>query len=187
MIRASKARVRRTRDARGAQISEFGAALSVLLFAVILFVNVVVLPVRWYMARELMLGYVQKLALCETYSEALSILASTPSLEDQMNTNIGVKAKQIRCAINVSDRNEKNFAVDKPGSMPLVWLPDGPNGPYIYSLQLSADVEIAPLFALQYNPKIPGLTGPVRIPISLETNWEHLGRDPHTKAFFVNE
>ena len=187
MVRYLRATRRKRRNAIGAQIAEFGAALSVLLFAVILFVNIVVLPVRWYMTRELMLGFIQKLAICETFSEALSLLSSEPSLEEQMNHSIGVKARQIRCAINISDRTERIYSVGQPGAIPPTWLPNGPNGPYIYSLQLSADVEIAPLFAMQIEPKIPGLTGPILVPISLETNWEHLGRDPHTKSYFVNE
>ncbi len=147
------------------------------------------MPVRWFLAKEIIGNYARKLSLCETYSQALQMLEADPSMETQLIRLGGVKPKNIRCNLIVSStRSGERFVVDKPKSIPGQWLPNGSRSPCDYAMQVASDVEISPVFLVQMlGGKVPGLNCPVTFTIASEANWENLGRDPVTKVFFVNE
>jgi hypothetical protein len=181
---------KKNRGANGQQISEFAAAL-VLLF-LIFFVPMLdlgIMPVRWFLAREIIANYARKLSLCETYSQALSLLSADPSMETQLIRLGGVKPRNIRCHLIVSStRTGERFVVGAARTIPGQWLPNGSRAPCDYAMEVAADVDISPVFLISFmGGKVPGLNCPVSFTISSEANWENLGRDPVTKVFFVNE
>lgn len=180
----------KSRGAKGQQITEFGAAL-VLLFLIFFMpmLDLGILPIRWFLSREIVANYARKLSLCETYSQALSMLNADPSMETQLIRLGGVKPRNIRCDLIVSSvRSGERFVVTQPRTVPGQWLPNGSRAPCDYAMEVAADVDISPVFLVNIGGgKIPGLNCPVSFTIAAEANWENLGRDPVTKVFFLNE
>jgi hypothetical protein len=177
------------RNSHGQQISEFGAAL-VIFFVVIFipFLDLSVLPIRWFLAKEIIGNYARKLSRCETYTQAMALLNSDPTMENQLIKLGGVKPTKIRCNLIISStKTGERFVVEGPKRIPGQWLPNGFNSPCDYSVQVAADVDISPIVIVKGFGKTPGLGVPVSFTIDSESNWENLGCDPVTKVFFVNE
>jgi len=185
------ARMRKPRSARGAQIAEFAAALALLFFVVFIpLLDLSIMPVRWFLAQELVGTYARKLALCETFSQSLARIAADPSMETKLIQIGGVKPRTINCALVISTTREPidRYVVTVPKTVPAAWLPNGYRAPCDYQLQVSTIVDISPVFTVQLGgSKIPGLSTPVPFTIFAESNWENLGRDPVTKGYFINE
>jgi hypothetical protein len=158
------------------------------------FLDFIILPVRWLLAQEIVNGYVRKLALCETYSQAHDVLAADPSLATRLERLGGVKCKALNLKMRVARvfpnaHPVEVLVVEKPGQIPTAWLPDGEKSPCIYNLDLEVHSLISPalLSPVSGGLIIPGITTPVPILISASRNWENLGRDPTTKRYFINE
>jgi hypothetical protein len=181
---------RKARCSKGQQITEFAAALA-LLFMVFFVpcLDLGIMPVRWFLAKEIVGNYARKLSLCETYSQALAVINADPSMETQLIRLGGVKPKNIRCSLIISStKSGERFVVDTPKTIPGQWLPNGSRSPCDYAMQVAADVEISPVFLVQaLGGKVPGLNCPVIFTIAAEANWENLGRDPVSRVFFINE
>jgi hypothetical protein len=178
------------RNSHGQQISEFGAALAILFVVIFIpFLDLGILPIRYFLAKEIIGNYARKLSLCETYTQALSILNSDPSMENQLIKLGGVKPRQIRCNLIISStKTGERYVAEGPKRIPGQWLPNGYKSPCDYAVQVSAEVDISPVVLVKgLGAKTPGLNCPVSFTIASEANWENLGCDPVTKVFFVNE
>jgi hypothetical protein len=185
------AKLRKPRSAEGQQITEFAAALAILFFVVFIpLLDLGIMPVRWFLAQELVGTYARKLALCETFSQSLARLAADPSMETKLIQIGGVRPRTLNCSLVISTTRDpvEHYIVTAPKTIPAAWLPNGYRAPCDYQLQVLTIVDISPVFTLQLGgSKIPGLSTPVPFTIAAESNWENLGRDPVTKGYFINE
>lgn len=186
---------RQRRSSRGSQLAEFTAAIVMLVLVILLpFLDFAILPVRWLLSQEIVNGYVRKLALCETYSQAHEILEADPSLATRLERLGGVKCRELKLKMRVSRvflnaHPSEVLVVEKPGQIPKAWLPDGQKSPCIYNLDLEVQALISPaiLSPASGGLTIPGITSPVPFLLTASRNWENLGRNPTTKRYFINE
>lgn len=182
--------LKRIRSDRGQQITEFAAALVllVLLFFIPL-LDLGIMPIRYFMSQELIGQYVRRLSHCETLTQAYAELNADPALNTRLIKLGGVKPTSIRMFLAISrvqpplDRIE----VEKPRTIPKDWLPDGKRQPCEYILELVCQCEISPAIQLNMDPKVIGLSSPVPFELSASSPWENLGRNPVTKQFYINE
>ncbi|MDR3615658.1 MAG: hypothetical protein P4L53_19020 [Candidatus Obscuribacterales bacterium] len=189
------------RGQRGAQMTEFAAALALLFMCFFVpLMDLGILPIRWLLAQELIQSYARQLSLCETYSQALAKLQADPSLETKLIRIGGVKPLNMKCRLIASTVRaipKMEFIAEKPGELTNDWLPNGRNAPISYVMQVSVDCEIQPMFLVRLpgiddpdhpnKGKVPGLNGPVPLTVAASASWENLGRNPVSKNFYVNE
>lgn len=179
------------RNSTGAQAAEFAAALTILvMFFVIPLLDFGVIPIRWGLANHLITSYSVNFARAETLSRAFEQLEEDTNLQDLLKKIGGVNAKRLRLALVITKPSaaEKKLVVEEPKRIPTLWLPDSPNGPFQYELELLATVEISPLLLISLGEKkIPGLNAPFTVTIISSSHWENLGRNPNTNEFFMNE
>lgn len=179
------------RKSTGAQAAEFAAALTVLvIFFVIPLLDLSVIPVRWGLANHIITSYSVNFARAETLSRAFEQLESDVNLQDLLKKIGGVNAKQLRLALVITKTAtpDKKLVVSEPKHIPSEWLPDSPNGPFQYELELFATVEVSPMLLVNIGEKkIPGLNAPFTVTMTSSSNWENLGRNPNTNEFFINE
>lgn len=173
---------------------EFAAAFSLLfLFVFLPLLDLAIVPVRWMTAHELVNTYIRNLAMSETHTQALCALEADPSLRDRLLNIGGVKVASTNLNLTITrvsahDELNKFIVIEKPGSIPAAWLPDGRFSPCQYSLVLDVKASIAPAVLLNWNTlSIPGLTAPIPISIVVLHDWENLGKDPATEKYFMNE
>lgn len=183
-------RLHHPRNQAGSQISEFGAGLVILVvFILVPILNLVVVPIRWMMAQEMMDTYARKLAMCETLSQSFQLIESDPSLSTRMRSIGGIEIEYIDLSLKISRSSErKSYTVKQPQSIPPAWLPDAGNESSVYSLELETKARLFP--AIVFNAgqvKIPGLTEPIPLVLRSTHKWGNLGRDPRTGKFFINE
>jgi hypothetical protein len=194
------------RGQRGAQMTEFAAALALLFMCFFVpLMDLGILPIRWLLAQELIQSYARQLSLCETYSQALAKLQADPSLETKLVRIGGVKPLNMKCRLIASTVRaipKMQFTAEKPGELTNNWLPNGRNSPLSYVIQVSVDCEIQPMFLVRLpgsndtndpahpesnKGKVPGLNGPVPLTVTASASWENLGRNPVSKNFYLNE
>lgn len=182
------------RSQKGSQISEFAAAL--LLLVTVIFIpllDLAIVPIRWMMAQELINGYARTLAMCETYSESRRTEEVAPSLQERMVKLGGVDLKTIALHLNITrvarDRDTVEFIdVTEPESIPPAWLPDGALAPCVYLLKIDVEALISPVVLLKWQgASIPGLTAPIPLTLTATHEWVNLGKDPSTEKYFINE
>ncbi len=179
------------RNQAGQQASEFAGALVILLvFVAVPLVDLGIIPVRLGLAQSLVSNSVRKLALSEKASQAFRGVEENRELSDALRSLGGVELRSLRLVLSIesskSDSTKK--LIEKPGTIPVDWLPDGANCPCNYMLKLQADADVFPLvIAPLPGQKVPGLTGPVPSTFVEVSHWENLGRDPTTGEYFVNE
>lgn len=181
----------RLRSSSGAQAAEFAATLTVLvLFFVIPLLDLGVIPVRWGLANHLITSYSVNFARAETLSRAFDQLEQDTHLQELLNKIGGVNAKRLRLALVVTKPSavDQKKVFEEPKHIPAAWLPDSPNGPFQYELELLATLEISPLIVINLGEKkIPGLNAPYTVTMISSSHWENLGRNPNTNEFFMNE
>ena len=179
------------RKCTGAQAAEFAAALTILvMFFVIPMLDLGVIPVRWGLANHLITSYSVNFARAETLSRAFEQLEEDTNLQELLKKIGGVNAKRLRLALVITKPSsvDKKLVVEEPKRIPSAWLPDSPNGPFQYELELMATVEISPLLLINLGEKkIPGLNAPFSVQMISSSHWENLGRNPNTNEFFMNE
>jgi hypothetical protein len=184
-------KVKRLRSPHGsAQLSEFGAALFLLLSCfVIPLIDLSVIPVRLGLGKSIVNHRVHQLAQSECLSEAFKSFR-----EDDFHAGLarigGFNAKSTHLSlIATSVKNpDQSKKVNRPGALPGDWLPGGIKGPCLYRLDLTVDAEIEPLITARLpGVQIPGLTRPIPFHLREESNWENLGCDPSSGEFFVNK
>lgn len=184
-------RRRNIRSNKGAQIAEFAAALVllVLLFFVPM-LDLGILPVRYFLAQELISTYARKLSLCESLSQSYAVMDADPSLESRLIHLGGVQPKAINLRLVITQTNDphERIVITEPRKIPKEWLPEGRKNPCEYILELSCDCQIAPAILLRYGGiHAMGLTDAVPFRIGATSPWENLGRNPITKGYFINE
>lgn len=160
------------------------------MFFVIPLLDLGVIPIRWGLANHLITSYSVNFARAETLSRAFEQLETDVNLQDLLKKIGGVTARQLRLALVItkSASPDKKLVVSEPKRIPADWLPDSPNGPFQYELELFATVEISPLLLINLGEKkIPGLNAPFAVTMTSSSNWENLGRNPNTNEFFMNE
>ena len=181
---------RRSRE-RGANISEFSAAIVVLVIGFMIpLLDLGIIPIHWLLSQQIISSYVRKLALCETFSQAMTQVNSDPTLQNWLTRLGGVKPELIQCHLLISRLQPPLdvFSTDHPKTIPAVWLPNGPKSPCSYELDLAVTCQFNPLLVLPVSMgKIPGLTVPYTCVIDAKAPWENFGCDPITKQFFINE
>lgn len=178
----------------GSNIPDFAAALVLLVIVVFIpLLDLTILPIRWMLAREIINDYSRKLALCETLSKSFQTIQADPSLATRLFRLGGVECKDISVRMRISrvflnPHTDESLLVNAPGRIPPAWLPDGAKSPCTYTLELNVDTLISPAILFNGNGiTVPGLTAPIAFQIGASHEWENLGRDPATKAFFLNE
>jgi hypothetical protein len=164
------------------------------LLVLVLFVPLLdmgIMPVRWFLAQEIISTYARKLSLCESLSQAYAVMDADPSLETRLVHLGGVQPKTITLAlvINRTSPPFEKIVVTEPKKIPRDWWPEGRKSPCEYILELTVDMEIAPaiIFRGLGGPPITGLNKSVPFQISQTSPWENLGRNPITKGYFINE
>lgn len=189
--RFSQRRKPAKRNYHGSQIPEFAAAIILLVLVVFVpMLDLIILPVRWMLAQEIVNGYSRRLALCETFSQAYAMMEADPSLKNRLSNLGGVTCDSINLRLRIQRTFPlpETISIEKPGTIPTAWLPNGEKAPDSFSLDVDVDAKISPALTLQAGGlSIPGLTGPVPMIISSSHQWENRGRNPITGKFFLQE
>lgn len=175
----------------GSQISEFGAALVLLITCIIIpLIDLGIVPIRYGLAKSIVGSKVHQLAQHETLKQAFKTNQEDVSFEDALKRigGVVVRSSELSLIIESTKLKGQTKTIDRPGSIPKGWLPEGANCPCIYSLSLTTNADVYPLFTISI-PKvdIPGLTKPISTQVNAVSTWENLGRDPSTGEFFINE
>ncbi len=188
---------RRKRSGRrvdnGSQISELGAGLVLLVvFVLIPMLDLVVVPLRWMMAQELVNSYARTLAMCESFSQAVETMDADPSLRTKLESLGGVDIKSIDLHLKISRTNHlgasDSYIVKGPRGIPPQWLPRSDNGSQLYSLEVDVYSEMYPAILIPWSSlSIPGVTAPIPMLVRSTHEWGNLGINPRTGDFFINE
>lgn len=194
LARPIRTRRHLNRSSVGSNIPDFAAALVLLVIVVFIpLLDLTILPIRWMLAREIINDYSRRLALCETLSKSFQTMQADPSLATRLLRLGGVECKDISLRMRISrvflnPHTDEILFVNAPGQIPPAWLPDGAKAPCTYTLELKVDTLISPAILFAGNGiTVPGLTAPIAFQIGSSHEWENLGRDPGTKAFYLNE
>lgn len=177
------------RNSRGSQLAEFGPALALLVGIVIFpLLDLVVLPVKFMLAQNMVSDFSRELAMCETFSQSQSKLSAAPSLVNRLKDLGGVDVRSVDLHLKIakaSGSGEQIITVRSPGEFPAECLPN-PDGNCVYSLELNIDSLMSPAVLIPFfGQAIPGLSAPVPLLISASHEWENLGRDPANKKFYI--
>jgi len=147
-------------------------------------------PLRFGLGKSVVSGRVRQLAKVETLSEALQDEKKDESFKGVLSglDGIAVKSSQLSLIIKSNKSDPPEIVIDRPGTIPKKWLPDGSASPCDYSLDLIVNVDIFPLIVVPVpQVKVPGLTAPVTLQFNEVSVWENLGRDPVTGEFCMNQ
>ncbi len=177
----------RGRNRRGHGIPEFGAAMvAFICFFLAPVIDLSFIPLRYLIAQGVVTELTHRLSLSEKRSDAYTLLGSDTWWQGFL-AHFGVTAHDPKLRLVVCGLNPSNMtSVNTPlGPLSDEWLPEGVNAPCVYSLELSVDCDLPPLF--NFNVGLPGFTEPVTMTIKSRSQWENLGRDPQTSKYFVNE
>lgn len=180
----------RRRTKRGSALTEFGPALTI--FVLCFFVPLIdlgFLPVRCGTAYGTVDQCVHRISRSETMSEAWSRLNNDNWWSTFMKKcGITIDSKELALKIVSKEDKDKKVVVPFGSAVPADWLPNGPNGPCIYYLQLTVNTHIEPFFRLNFfGLGVPGLTEPAPMQFMSSAAWENLGRNPDTDKYFMNE
>jgi len=149
-----------------------------------------VIPVRWGLAHHLVTSYSVNFARAETLSKAFEQLEEDRNLQELLKKIGGVNAKNLRLTLVITkpSQADRKYVVEEPKHIPEKWLPDSPEGPFQYELELLAEVEVSPLLLINLGEKkVPGLNAPFTVKMTSSSHWENLGRNPNTNEFYMNE
>jgi len=175
----------------GSQILEFGGAIFVFIACLILpLIDLSIIPIKFGLGKSVVANRVRQLAQSETLSEAFKDHATGTSFNQVLKGLGGIQIRSSSLALAiVSNKNVSHkVMIVRPGTIPKNWLPEGTESPCEYTLNLTVDVDIYPLFIVPLpEVKIPGLTGPLVLQYHEIALWESLGRDPLTGEFYLNE
>jgi hypothetical protein len=188
---AGRARQARRANQAGANLTEFSAALVLLVLGILVpLVDLGIIPVHWLLSKEIVSNYVRKLALSETFGQALEKVNTDPSLQTWLIRLGGVQPEMPTCHLVISRLVPplQTFIAEKPRTIPKEWLPGGRQSPCSYEIELSVKTQFNPLMLLNWGVgDVPGLNKPFTCVIDAKTPWENFGCDPITKEFFLNE
>lgn len=166
-------------------MTEFsGAMIIFILFIFTPLLNIGILPVRYLIAHGIMTEMAHRMSVCEKRSEAANLL-KTNSWWTNLLSACGVTVKNPDASLLIVDKNNSKTSVSMNTVLSNDQLPNGSQGPFMYSLQLSADCDISPLF--NAGAGLPGFTKPVTLHLTSQAQWENLGRNPETTYYYINE
>lgn len=191
----SKNRMRRMigleRNSNGsAQISEFGAVLFLLISCIVLpLLNLSIIPVRYAMGKSIIATEARSLAKSETFSEAIKRNQQVDDRWKQIQALGGITVKDSTLSLTIdSTKSKLQKTFSAPRTIPPSFLPNGNESPCVYMLDLTVNVEIAPLVTVSWQQwNIPGLSGPIAIQFNESSAWENLGLDPVTGEYYINQ
>lgn len=174
------------RRQKGHAMLEFGAGLIVFVcFIMIPLIDIGFIPVRYLIGQGVMNEFAHRLALSEKRTEAYQLLANDEGWKTFLS-KCGVTVHEPKLTLVACGKDEAEKLVISQGDMvPASWLPNGTEGPCVYSLELSTECDIAPLYP--GNGGMPGFTSPITLTMKSKSQWENLGRNPETSAYFLNE
>ncbi len=167
-------------------MTEFSGALIIfILFIFAPLIDIGILPVRYLIAHGTIAEMTHRMSVCEKRSEAQSLLKANTWWTDFL----------AKCGVSVHNTEASFVIVGKGGNdktkvilgnaLSDDQLPNGNKGPFMYSLQLNCDCDIAPLFNAQAG--LPGFTSPITFHMNSQAQWENLGRDPQSSLYYINE
>lgn len=167
-------------------MTEFsGAFMIFILFIFVPLINIGILPVRYLLAHGAMSEMAHRMAVCEKRSDAAKLLADNKWWSSFL-TKCGASVKDPSGSlIVVGNGGGSKTTVGLGTNLPEDKLPNSAQGPYMYSVQLNCDCDIAPLF--NAHAGLPGFTKPITFKMSSQAQWENLGRDPQTLLYYINE
>jgi len=176
---------RRRRRPKGATIVEFGSGLSMLVcFFVVPLIDIAFVPARYMLVRGYMENVVHHMALCEKRSDAISYIKS-PAWKSFIDA-LGVTVKSADANLVVCDNSGTNrLALSGEAPVPDEYLPNAPQGPSVYEMELNMVVEVPPLFKSKIG--MPGFTSPVTMSLQARSHWENLSPDAQTSDYYMNE
>ena len=174
-----------------AHLSEFGAALFLLISCIIIpLIDLAIIPVRWSLGKSMVSSRVHQLAQSETISEAFKAFQQDVSFPNKLQRIGGITVKSSHLSLTAASVRHAGEikTINRAGALPRDWLPDGSRSPCIYQLDLTVSADVDPLITapLPHLP-IPGLTRPMSMQFHDVSAWENLGRDPSSGEFFMNE
>lgn len=170
----------------GSAMTEFSGAMVIfILFIFTPLLNIGILPVRYLIAHGIMTEMTHRMAVCEKRSDASKLFKTNVWWTNLLKAcGVAVKNQEVVLVIVDSSGSSKN-SVALGDMLPVDKLPNGTGGPFMYSVQLSADCDISPLF--NAGAGLPGFTSPVTIHLNSQAQWENLGRNPETSSYYINE
>jgi hypothetical protein len=180
----------RRKPVGAAQISEFGAAVFLLVGCIVLpLLNLSIIPVRFAMGKSIIATEARTLAKSESFSEALKRNSEVADRWAQLQAIGGITVKDSALSLTIdSTKSKRSMICTAPRMIPPSFLPEGSESPCVYLLNLNVDVEISPLLTVAWqNWNVPGLTGPLPIRFHESSAWENLGRVPLRGYFYVNQ
>lgn len=181
----------RNRRKSGSSLTEFGPALTIFVIAFFVpLIDICFLPIRCGTAYGTVDQCVHRISRAETMTEAWNRLNNDTWWTTFMKkTGITIDSKQLALKIISKDDEDKQVVVPFGSAVPAEWLPNGPNAPCIYYLQLTVDTHIEPFLKLNnmFGLGMPGLTEPAPFTFTSCSAWENLGRNPDTDKYFMNE
>jgi hypothetical protein len=170
---------RRCRAWRGSSIVEFAASLTVFIcFFLIPAISLLSMPARYMIADSLIRGAANRLSVALTRKDAFAKMKNDRSWQI-MAAKFGVQMRNPQLALIISGENGNSKLVvrDANTEIPREWLPNGNNKPAVYSVELSAQGDVA----------IPGIYRPISMNFKGRSHWENLSRNPATGRFYINE
>ncbi|MBA3857227.1 MAG: hypothetical protein C0507_10005 [Cyanobacteria bacterium PR.3.49] len=174
------------RSVSGSSMTEFSGALIIfILFMFLPLINIGIMPVRYLIAHGTMSQMVHRMAVCEKRTDAVKLLQTNTWWTTFLSKwGVAVKSPEASIVIVGKDGSDKT-SVKLNNNLSNDLLPNADKGPFMYSIQLSAKCDIAPLF--NGGAGLPGFTKPVTFNMSSQAQWENLGRDPVTAQYYINE
>lgn len=174
----------------GFQVSEFGAALFLLVSCIVIpLIDLAVIPIRWGLGRSILSNQVNQLAQCDTLSQAFNEFATDTTFKRQLSAIGGITLCSSQLSLSATSvRNPaEKIRVERSGALKSEWLPGGAKSPCVYQLDLVVNADISPLMLARLpSVNIPGLTQPLLIRLEETSAWENLARDPSSGEFYVN-
>lgn len=177
---------------RGSTVPEFGASFVVfVIFVLVPLMDLGIIPVRYMAAYSILNILTHQMSVCDKVSQADQMRHKNLWWKGELNKfGIHVANSGLSLKIVSKQNMSKQVLIPAPAAVPAQWQPDSPSGPFFYYLELSSDLEISPLFHMgEPWSGLPGLTGPAKVRITTDADWENLSRDSEspTEDFFINE
>ncbi len=167
-------------------ITEFGAALVILIcFVLVPLVNVSFISARYMLCQGVLSELTSRLSHCEKPSDAYTTAKGESWKAIIAKFGAGVSGERISI-LAVAGDGSRTATFTQGQKWPKEWLPGGSYGPCVYSLVVTCDCSITPVYK---GCVIPGLDKPITISLKSNSQWENLSRDPKSNslAYFIEE
>ena len=188
-MRPSSQSVSSLRSNSGSMV-DFACSMVVLIvFMIVPLLDLAAIPIRYSLISQAVHTKVKQLARLDTGSQVFKQVRAGDTF-DSLSKMIGdVTASSTSVAIAITQiHGDQRTLIVEPRRIPKQWQPDGMKRPCLYNIRLETEVDLAPMLLVKLgNAKIPGLTEPFKMKLVHEAPFEHMGADPATGEFFINE